>query len=76
MNTRNSTKRRRRLVEFLVFNLLALALLELARFLLGLLSVLLASFDFALLRFASFTCLVCLVWLLDFLWFALFAYFP
>ena len=49
---------RRRLVEFLVFNLLALALLGIARFVLGLLSFLLASLDFVLLRFASFTCLV------------------
>ena len=58
-----------------MFNLLALAWLELARLVLDLLGFLLASLDFVLLCFACFTCLVCLVWLLVLLWFALFACF-
>ena len=75
MNTRNSTKRRLRrlLVEFLVFKLLTLAWLELAKLVLDLLGFLLASLDVVLLRFACFICLVFMVWLPVLLWFALFA---
>ena len=47
-----------------MFNLLALAWLEVARFMLGLFGFLLAPLDFVLLRFDCFTCLVCLVCLL------------
>ena len=56
----NQTTPWRRLVEFLVFNLLALAWLELARLVLGLLGL---------------VALVCLVSLLVLLWFALFCFF-
>ena len=66
MKSRNSTKRRRRrrLVEYLVFNLLALAGLELGRLVLYLLGFLLASLNFvcfALLACFALVRFVCLL---------------